>query len=786
MALLTEDIRKEYFKELGLGAYNKTNIKKLQAEYMERKSDADGVYGQNTDNLLRHLYNCHKYLNVDNFKPEEFKCECNGRYCCGYPTYMKPAQLTNLQTIRNKYKKPMVITSGMRCKGYNNAIGGSISNSKHLLGQATDFYMQGVTDTLANRKNFIKYAVGLPNITYIYGDGCNGYMDNGKWRYGSVHAPYMGNAIHYDTQNGSPTPTPKPTPDGKLVVDGIGGASTVKRMQEFFGTGVDGVISGQNLNLKKYYPSLTAVKGGTGGSACIKNLQRWIGVTQDGVLGQATVKAWQKKIGVTADGIFGTNSMKAWQKYLNNNDKPTYPPTPKPRKKWKVIDVSEWQGSIDFTKVKKDGIVGVIIRYADGDYVDKYFDKNMKGAKSAGLHFGAYIFSRASNKSEAEHEATRIYKATLKYNPDMPLYIDLEDNSKKKYADAVAQAYLAKIKALGGIGGVYANVSWWNNYLTKTADKEPIMWVAQYYKECQYKPLSRVGMWQYSSSGSVKGISGRVDMNECYVEYWNKVKPTPTPTPTKKGYQGTFPSYKLVKTNAQVIADAIEWAKWIARDNRFHYGYGKHSHHNGCYFCGTQKLKKGHGIKEWQFTYCCNPFVGAAWAHGGGDATAWKLCHDCDSWGFLKSDTPSYEKSKLFDKVSLKSLKPGDVLCSDSHVALYIGDGKVVQAGHEDDNKINSKSWNSSINVDTWSGYKRAYRYNGKVNANRPLSEGEVSERVKHLKDFLRWYGFKLDSNKLFSANTTTAVKAFQKEQKLVVDGIVGEKTIEAMKKVKK
>lgn len=781
MALLTEDIRKKYFKELGLGAYNKTNIKKLQAKYMERKSDVDGIYGQNTDNLLRHLYNCHKYLNKDNFKPEEFKCECNGRYCCGYPTYMKPAQLTNLQTIRNKYKKPMVITSGIRCRGWNSHCGGSISNSKHLLGQATDFYMQGVTDTLANRKNFIKYAKNLPNTTYIYGNGINIYGN-------PISAPYMGNAIHYDTSNGNPTPTPKPTPDGKLVVDGIGGASTVKRMQEFFDVGVDGVISGQNPNLKKYYPALTAVEGGSGGSPCIKKLQLWVGTTQDGVLGQGTVKAWQKKIGVTADGIFGKASMKAWQKYLNSHPKPVYPPAPKPRKKWKVIDVSEWQGSIDFTKVKKDGVVGVIIRYADGDYVDKYFEKNMKGAKSAGLHFGAYIFSRASNKSEAEHEATRIYKATLKYNPDMPLYIDLEDNSKKKYADAVAQAYLAKIKALGGIGGVYANVSWWNNYLTKTADKEPIMWVAQYYKECQYKPLSRVGMWQYSSSGSVKGISGRVDMNECYVEYWNKVKPTPTPTPTpteKKTYQGTFPSLRIKKSNAKVISDAITWAKKVAENNSFHYGYGKHSHHNGCYYCGTQHLKKGHGIKRYETTYCCNPFVGAAWAHGGCVPEALKLCEDCDSWDF-GTGKGSYEKSKLFDKVSLKSLKKGDVLCSDSHVALYIGNGKVVQAGHEDDNVEHSKSWNDSIAVGTWDGYKRAYRFNGKVDAEMPLKNGEYSTRVADLQRFLIWYGSKISVTSFFNESTLEAVKAFQKEQKLVVDGIVGEKMIEAMKKVTK
>lgn len=257
-----------------------------------------------------------------------------------------------------------------------------------------------------------------------------------------------------------------------------------------------------------------------------------------------------------------------------------------------------------------------------------------------------------------------------------------------------------------------------------------------------------------------------------------------TPT-TKKGYTGAFPSYKLVKTNAQVIADAVKWAKWIAGDNRFHYGYGEHSHHNGCFFCGTQHLKRGHGIKNFEYTYCCNPFVGAAWAHGGGDAQAYKMCHSTNSWDF-GTGAGSYHTSKLFEKVSLNSLKAGDVLCSDSHVALYVGNGKVAQAGHQDDNKVNSSKWNSSISVSTWGGYKRAYRYKGSVNTYRPLSHGEVSDRVADLQRFLVWYGCKITVDGIFGDGTLEAVKKFQKEQKLIVDGSVGEKTIKAMKAVEK
>ena len=124
-------------------------------------------------------------------------------------------------------------------------------------------------------------------------------------------------------------PTAVATPDGKLTIDGVGGISTVKAMQRFFGTPQDGVISGQNQSLAKWYPALKSVKYGKGGSVCVRNLQKWLGIKEDGVWGKGTSTALQRKIGVKADGIFGKGSMSAWQKYLNSHDKADYP-TPKP------------------------------------------------------------------------------------------------------------------------------------------------------------------------------------------------------------------------------------------------------------------------------------------------------------------------------------------------------------------------------------------------------------------------------------------------------------------------
>ena len=273
--------------------------------------------------------------------------------------------------------------------------------------------------------------------------------------------------------------------------------------------------------------------------------------------------------------------------------------------------------------------------------------------------------------------------------------------------------------------------------------------------------------------------------------------------PVKKSYPGTYPTLAIKKSNAQVIADAIVWGKWIARDNSFHYGYTNKSrtidaHHNGCYFCGTNVTHGGRskkGIVDYKKTYCCNPFVGAAWAHGGGDSVALKLCQNGTSWDFHVGR--GYDTSNKFKKMghpAKSKLKAGDVLCNSSHVALYIGDGQLVEAASGDDNVRNSAKWNNSIRITNlttarYRSFTRVYRYVGSVNvASRSIRYGEVSYRVKHLQQYLNWYFgkqiFKCDG--IFGDVTLKYVKAFQIARKLNGDGVVGEYTIKEMKKVKK
>lgn len=239
---------------------------------------------------------------------------------------------------------------------------------------------------------------------------------------------------------------------------------------------------------------------------------------------------------------------------------------------FKVIDVSVWQGEIDFNKVKADGITGVIVRYADGNYLDTRFKINMKNAKAAGLHVGAYIFSRAKNAAEAKKEAARICDAVKPYKPDMPVYIDLEVLSLAKVANTVSTAFIDECKARGVNGGIYANLTWFNNYIDAAKFAKYPLWIAQYNSKITYKNPDIFGMWQYSSKGKVNGVRGNCDMNKCYKAYWNKSttstkKETSTEKPKKT--TSTTKTY-IVKPGDTLSAIAKKYkttVKKIAADN---------------------------------------------------------------------------------------------------------------------------------------------------------------------------------------------------------------------------
>ena len=171
------------------GKQTKEGYKKLQKQYM-RKKDVDGVYGSNTEKCLISVYRVKTY--TKNFSPEEFKCECGGKWCTGYPAVLNIDLLKYAQKLRDKYGV-MNVTSGLRCEKFNASIGG-IRGSKHTQGKAIDWY-NDKTKKLADRKKIIDwYANTCIKMNYCY---CNGYA-RFKFRKEYPSVSTMGTSIHFD------------------------------------------------------------------------------------------------------------------------------------------------------------------------------------------------------------------------------------------------------------------------------------------------------------------------------------------------------------------------------------------------------------------------------------------------------------------------------------------------------------------------------------------------------------------------------------------------------------
>ena len=130
---------------------------------------------------------------------------------------------------------------------------------------------------------------------------------------------------------------------------------------------------------------------------------------------------------------------------------------------------------------------------------------------------------------------------------------------------------------------------------------------------------------------------------------------------------------------------AVKWAVKIANNNKFTYGTGSGAHHNGCYYCGTNHgpNKYMKPSKKYLKTYCCNPFVTAAYAHGAKSPAMLAACKRATGVGLTKKSFTKWGCWKDIGKPSLSALVPGDVFVRNKrHVAIYIGNNQFVEAGH--------------------------------------------------------------------------------------------------------
>lgn len=193
------------------------------------------------------------------------------------------------------------------------------------------------------------------------------------------------------------------------------------------------------------------------------------------------------------------------------------------------IDVSKWNGNIDWNAVKKSGVNYVIIRCgyrgsSAGSLIeDPMFVTNIKGATAAGLKVGIYFFTQAIDEREAVEEASMVLELVKNYTISYPIFLDVEssggraDAISKSTRTAVCKAFCQTIKNAGYTAGIYANKSWLETKIDASALSAYKIWLAQYAATPTY--TGRYEMWQYRSTGTVGGIKGNVDMNLSYLGY---------------------------------------------------------------------------------------------------------------------------------------------------------------------------------------------------------------------------------------------------------------------------
>lgn len=229
----------------------------------------------------------------------------------------------------------------------------------------------------------------------------------------------------------------------------------------------------------------------------------------------------------------------------------------------KVIDVSQFNGSISWARVKKD-CDGAIVRvgyrgYGSGTLVsDAAFKNNMTNAQAAGVPLGVYFVTQAINTKEAKQEAIYTVELCKKYKLKYPIFIDSEngnngngraDMSKlsKSKRTSILKAFCKQVEKLGYNAGVYASESWFLNQCDYKALNKWFLWVAKYSATA---PCFDYDAWQYTSRGVISGVNGN-----CDISHFKKAKKTKTTKTTTK------------KTIKQIAKEVID-GKWGTGEKR--------------------------------------------------------------------------------------------------------------------------------------------------------------------------------------------------------------------------
>lgn len=207
-----------------------------------------------------------------------------------------------------------------------------------------------------------------------------------------------------------------------------------------------------------------------------------------------------------------------------------------------IMDVSRWQGSIDWDKVKASGLVSGVMLRALGNsaedapskpYIDPTFERNYRECQRLGIPCGVYYYCKAVNTAEADAELALLRKVLTGKTVQLPVAVDIEDKyvqaplDKQTLTDIAAHA-LGTVERWGFYALLYVGLNFAQTelYMGGAALRKYDVWLARYPRDKrETKPEDKpktdfaFGMWQYTSTASVPGVSGDVDLSHAYKDY---------------------------------------------------------------------------------------------------------------------------------------------------------------------------------------------------------------------------------------------------------------------------
>lgn len=469
---------------------------------------------------------------------------------------------------------------------------------------------------------------------------------------------------------------------------------------------------------------------------------------------------------------------------------------------YKGIDVSAWQGVINWKAVANYGMDFTILRITEkGNVIDSTFEANYKGCTANSIPVGVYKYSYAVNVSEIQYEARKVAEILNGRKLDYPVFLDIEDkcqeNLPKSLMMQMIDAFREIIIKAGYQFGIYCGYSWYQYQLPNGAKKYDC-WLAAYPSQddgtmqIRLKPTAGIG-WQYSSKATIPGISGKVDRNVFYKDY----------TATKNEDKGET---TMKKTKEQIIQmvkdDAVDFAVNIANDND--HGY-------------SQRIRSLYEIENPK-SFDCSSLVCTAYYYAflknGLTKQARYLKEHCSYTGnMLNMENCGFEVVAQ-NQTAHSQMQKGDLeLNTTHHVVMAIGKDNIVHARSSEGTTDTKDNSGNEIRTQPWylysHGWTHRLRFTGKgidftglttdTNTSSNITQvggkymfepktvkaGDKNSSVLLLQEILKSRGFKgknkkeLDLDWEAGDNTIYALKAYQTSRKgvLVADGICGPAT---------